>query len=102
MSSAQHIHENLPGDEFMEYQEAAGGKIIQVTLAPELEGAMEFISNLLQRMGLLLLSGIQMHRRSRLSLRLLSDGARLSTHLGNGCANLIHRHNNPIWPQLGQ
>jgi N-acetylglucosamine-6-phosphate deacetylase len=27
-------------------------------------------------------------------------GAKLSTHLGNGCANLIHRHSNPIWPQL--
>ncbi|HNX67379.1 MAG TPA: amidohydrolase family protein, partial [Bacteroidales bacterium] len=27
-------------------------------------------------------------------------GAGLSTHLGNGCANFIHRHHNPIWPQL--
>jgi N-acetylglucosamine-6-phosphate deacetylase len=27
-------------------------------------------------------------------------GARLSTHLGNGCANLIDRHLNPLWPQL--
>jgi N-acetylglucosamine-6-phosphate deacetylase len=27
-------------------------------------------------------------------------GARVSTHLGNGCANTIHRHDNPIWPQL--
>ena len=27
-------------------------------------------------------------------------GVSLSTHLGNGCANFIHRHNNPIWPQL--
>jgi N-acetylglucosamine-6-phosphate deacetylase len=24
----------------------------------------------------------------------------LSTHLGNGCGNLIHRHFNPIWSQL--
>ena len=32
--------------------------------------------------------------------RAVEYGARLSTHLGNGCANLIHRHNNPIWPQL--
>jgi N-acetylglucosamine-6-phosphate deacetylase len=30
----------------------------------------------------------------------VENGARLSTHLGNGCANFIHRHNNPIWPQL--
>jgi N-acetylglucosamine-6-phosphate deacetylase len=27
-------------------------------------------------------------------------GVSISTHLGNGCANFIHRHNNPIWPQL--
>lgn len=30
----------------------------------------------------------------------VENGARLSTHLGNGCANLINRHKNPIWPQL--
>ncbi|MBR9999161.1 MAG: amidohydrolase family protein, partial [Cyclobacteriaceae bacterium] len=30
----------------------------------------------------------------------VNNGARVSTHLGNGCANLIHRHDNPIWPQL--
>ena len=30
----------------------------------------------------------------------VENGARLSTHLGNGCANFIHRHKNPIWPQL--
>ena len=24
----------------------------------------------------------------------------MSTHLGNGCANMINRHHNPIWPQL--
>ncbi len=27
-------------------------------------------------------------------------GASMSTHLGNGCANMINRHNNPLWPQL--
>jgi N-acetylglucosamine-6-phosphate deacetylase len=30
----------------------------------------------------------------------VDSGARLSTHLGNGCTNFIHRHKNPIWPQL--
>ena len=24
----------------------------------------------------------------------------MSTHLGNGCANMINRHKNPLWPQL--
>jgi N-acetylglucosamine-6-phosphate deacetylase len=27
-------------------------------------------------------------------------GASFSTHLGNGCANEINRHHNPLWPQL--
>ncbi|MFA5820351.1 MAG: amidohydrolase family protein, partial [Bacteroidales bacterium] len=27
-------------------------------------------------------------------------GASLSTHLGNGCANMIDRHLNPLWSQL--
>jgi N-acetylglucosamine-6-phosphate deacetylase len=27
-------------------------------------------------------------------------GARLATHLGNGLANMIDRHKNPIWPLL--
>ena len=27
-------------------------------------------------------------------------GASMSTHLGNGCANMINRHDNPLCPQL--
>jgi len=27
-------------------------------------------------------------------------GAKMATHLGNGCANEINRHDNPLWPQL--
>jgi N-acetylglucosamine-6-phosphate deacetylase len=32
----------------------------------------------------------------------VDNGATISTHLGNGCANFIHRHNNPIWVQLDE
>jgi N-acetylglucosamine-6-phosphate deacetylase len=32
----------------------------------------------------------------------VAAGARLSTHLGNGCPNLLHRHHNPLWPQLAE
>lgn len=85
-------------DEFLEYQEAAGGKIIQVTLAPEIEGAMEFISNC-SRNGIIVALG-HTNASAEIISQAVSEGARLSTHLGNGCANLIHRHNNPIWPQL--
>ncbi|MDP4223955.1 MAG: N-acetylglucosamine-6-phosphate deacetylase [Bacteroidota bacterium] len=84
--------------EFAEYQEAADGKIVQVTLAPETEGAMEFIAecrknNIIVSLGHTNASAEQINMAASL-------GARLSTHLGNGCANLIDRHRNPLWPQL--
>jgi N-acetylglucosamine-6-phosphate deacetylase len=85
-------------EEFMEYQEAAGGKIIQVTLAPETDGAIEFIRRCTGA-GIVVALG-HTNASAEIISRAVDEGARLSTHLGNGCANLIHRHNNPIWPQL--
>ena len=84
--------------EFSEYQEAAGGNIRQVTVAPEVEGAIEFIklctaNNVIVSIGHTNASAEQV----RLAV---DNGASLSTHLGNGCANLIDRHKNPLWPQL--
>jgi N-acetylglucosamine-6-phosphate deacetylase len=85
-------------DEFKEYQEAAGGRIIQVTIAPELEGAMDFIK-LCTKEGIVVAMGHSNASAEQIK-QAVENGMRLSTHLGNGCANLIHRHNNPIWPQL--
>lgn len=84
--------------EFTEFQEASGGRIIQVTIAPELEGALEFISNCAKK-GIVVAIG-HTNASSEQINQAVENGATLSTHLGNGCANLIHRHNNPIWPQL--
>lgn len=84
--------------EFKEYQEAAGGRIIQVTIAPELEGAMDFIK-LCTKEGILVAMGHSNASAEQIK-QAVENGMRLSTHLGNGCANYIHRHNNPIWPQL--
>ena len=85
-------------DDFLLYQKAAGDNIIQVTIAPEMEGAMEFIS-LCASNGIIVALG-HTNASSEQIQQAVERGARLSTHLGNGCANLIHRHNNPIWPQL--
>jgi N-acetylglucosamine-6-phosphate deacetylase len=85
-------------DEFTEYQKAAGGKIIQVTISPELEGAMEFI-RLCKKNGIVTAIGHTNASAEQINLA-VENGAVLSTHLGNGCANLINRHKNPIWPQL--
>jgi N-acetylglucosamine-6-phosphate deacetylase len=84
--------------EFSDYQAAAGGRIIQVTIAPEIDGAMEFIRRCTDN-GIVIAIGHTNASAEQIS-RAVENGARLSTHLGNGCANLIHRHNNPIWPQL--
>jgi N-acetylglucosamine-6-phosphate deacetylase len=85
-------------DEFAQYQEAANGNIIQVTVGPEAEGCIDFIeqcthNNIKVAIGHTNASADQINRA-------VDHGARLSTHLGNGCANLIDRHRNPLWPQL--
>jgi len=86
--------------EFLKINHVAENKIIQVTLAPELDGAMEFIQNCeAQR----IVVGIGHHNGSAEQIRQAVDhGAAISVHLGNGCANFIHRHNNPLWSQLAE
>jgi N-acetylglucosamine-6-phosphate deacetylase len=85
-------------EEFIEYQEIAGGRIIEVTISPELKGAMDLIkyctgNGVAVALGHTNADTSQVNEAVRL-------GARLSTHLGNGCANVINRHRNPLWPQL--
>jgi N-acetylglucosamine-6-phosphate deacetylase len=85
-------------EEFMEFYEASGKNILQVTVAPELEGAMEFISRC-HEMGIVV--GLGHHNASpEIINEAVNNGARIATHLGNGCANMIQRHLNPLWPQL--
>jgi N-acetylglucosamine-6-phosphate deacetylase len=85
-------------NEFKEFQEASGGKIIQVTVAPETEGAMEFIKSC-SSSGIIVAIGHTNATALQIKMA-VENGASLSTHLGNGCANYIHRHNNPVWQQL--
>lgn len=85
-------------DEFVEYYKAAGGKILQVTLAPEIEGNLGMMSRL-NELGIVVALGH--HNASADQITAAIDrGARISTHLGNGAANTINRHRNPFWPQL--
>ncbi|MGH9406617.1 MAG: N-acetylglucosamine-6-phosphate deacetylase [Terriglobia bacterium] len=85
-------------DEFSRLQTAAGGRIAIVTLAPELPGACDFISRL-RAAGVI--AAIGHTDGTAENIHSASEaGAALSTHLGNGCPSLIHRHQNPIWAQL--
>jgi len=85
-------------EEFQALNQAAGNRILQVSLAPEVEGATEFIRRLT---GVGVKVGLAHHNGSAEIIKAAVDeGAGISTHLGNGCANLINRHENPLWPQL--
>jgi N-acetylglucosamine-6-phosphate deacetylase len=85
-------------DEFRRFQEAAGGRIRLVTLAPEHDGALDFIERLTAS-GVVVALGHTAATGPRLR-DAVAAGARLSTHLGNGSHALLPRHDNYLWEQL--
>jgi N-acetylglucosamine-6-phosphate deacetylase len=92
-------HVRLPDwDEFCRLQDAAGGRIRLVTLAPELDGALRFIEKLTSS-GVVVALG-HTAASSACIRSAIAAGARLSTHLGNGSHALLPRHDNYLWEQL--
>ncbi|HYM90208.1 MAG TPA: amidohydrolase family protein [bacterium] len=93
------VHVRPPDwDEVQRFQEAAGGRIRLLTLAPELPGAIDLIERL-ARAGIVPAIGHTNATRADI-VAAASAGARLSTHLGNGSHAMIPRHHNYIWEQL--
>ena len=93
----QHVR---PADwtEFQRLQEISGNRIRLVTIAPEVDGAIEFIR---QAVAHHVVISIGHTAATPEQVRAAVDaGARLSTHLGNGAHALIHRHRNYIFEQL--
>ncbi|MBP1990850.1 N-acetylglucosamine-6-phosphate deacetylase [Paenibacillus eucommiae] len=84
--------------EFEAWQQAAGGDITLVTIAPEREGAIAFIRWLVEQ-GIKVSLGHTMASTEQLQ-EAVAAGASLSTHLGNGSHPLLPRHPNYIWDQL--
>lgn len=84
--------------EFDRWQKAAKDKILYVTVAPEIAGAVKFIEGVVQR-GVTVSLGHHAANADQIA-RATDAGATLCTHLGNGCAAHIHRHHNHLWPQL--
>jgi N-acetylglucosamine-6-phosphate deacetylase len=85
-------------DEFRRLQDAAGGRIRLVTLAPERDGALAFIeravaAGIVIALGHTAAEGLRIHEA-------VQAGARLSTHLGNGSHATLPRHDNYVWEQL--
>ena len=84
--------------ELERWQTAAGGLVKLVTLAPEAPGALDLIPAAVQR-GIVIALGHTAADGATIS-EAIQRGARLGTHLGNGCAGMIPRHDNVFWPQL--
>lgn len=85
-------------DLFRRLQDRAGGRIRLLTLAPERPGALPLIERLtadgvVVAIGHTAATGPQIRDA-------VSAGAKLSTHLGNGCHAILPRHDNYIWEQL--
>ena len=85
-------------DDFKRRQDAAQGRILVVTLAPEVPGSIALIEYLRDnriRVGI---------GHTAAPAEVIRDavkaGATLSTHLGNGSAQMLPRHPNFIWEQL--
>jgi N-acetylglucosamine-6-phosphate deacetylase len=85
-------------DEFARWQDAAGGRIRLVTLAPELAGALPMIERMTE-MGIIVAIGHTAATAEQIRSA-IAAGARMSTHLGNGAHAVLRRHPNYIWEQL--
>jgi N-acetylglucosamine-6-phosphate deacetylase len=83
---------------FEQYQQWAGGGIRILTLAPERPGADALIRCAVKQ-GVVVSIGHHLASDPEMELA-VKAGASLSTHLGNGCPNMIPRHENPLWWQL--
>lgn len=85
-------------DDFERRQEAADGRIVLVTLAPEVVGAVRLIEHLVAS-GVRVAIGHTSATPDEIAAG-IAAGATLATHLGNGCAHLLPRHPNMIWELL--
>lgn len=85
-------------DDFNRRQDAARGRIVLVTLAPEVAGATALIEHLLAS-GVRVAIGHTAATPQQIG-DAVAAGATLATHLGNGCAQMLPRHPNVIWELL--
>ena len=87
-------------EKFASWQAASGGRIKLLTVAPEMPGVLELIAKCVA-------SGVRVSlghtNASHEDIRKAVDaGASLSTHLGNGVAQLLSKVDNPILSQLAE
>src|SRR5207248_2061053 len=88
----------LPGLFDLQVNGFAGGRIVLVTLAPEVAGAVRLIEHLVAS-GVRAAIGHTAATPGQVA-DAIAAGATLATHLGNGCAQMLPRHPNVIWELL--
>lgn len=92
----------MPDVEIYErFQELADGKIVLVTVAPEIKGADLLIEHITRSGNVTVSLGHHMATKDDIALA-VRRGARACTHLGNGIPEMLPRHKNPIWAQLSE
>ena len=85
-------------EEFRQWQEAAEGRIVMVTIAPEREDSIDFIKKV-TRTGVKIAIG-HTGATPEIIKDAIEAGAQFSTHLGNGSYSILPKVNNYIWEQL--
>ncbi len=90
----EYVHE--PDNAFFdEIMEKCNGFVTLLTVAAEVPGMEGFISHVTD-LGVVVSCGHQLAGADDMA-KAVKAGAKLLTHLGNGCPNMIDRHNNMIW-----
>lgn len=79
---------------FRRMQDAAGGRIRLITVAPEWPGSAEFIEDVTQA-GVVVSLGHTNASDEQIDAA-IHAGATLCTHLGNGVPQMLHRHENVV------
>lgn len=97
---AQHMEISADWSWFEGWQNAAGGRIRLMTVAPELPGVLPLIPRLVEA-GVTVALG-HCNPSHEIVRQAAEAGARLSTHLGNGVPQLLPKVDNSILSQLAE
>jgi N-acetylglucosamine-6-phosphate deacetylase len=87
-------------EEYRRWQDAAGGHIRIITLAPEWPEATRYIERITAD-GVVASIGHTKATAAQIA-DAVSAGATLSTHLGNGAHGVMRRHPKYVWEQLAE
>lgn len=84
---------------FARWQEACGGLIRVITIAAEVEGAVDFTRRVTAD-GIVVSLGHMAASAPEEIAPLAAAGAKAFTHFGNGIPSLVNRHRNILWTGL--